>query len=475
MKRSSSPQDHDILKILKDMESQQTEYPPQLLSARRAAFMDQVAQHNQVEIEEVWSSKDQEVIDLLKRLKSVEEKYPLNLWASRRSAFVRRVAWLNWINLWNTLYAAIQRSLANPAKVSRSSTVSLLHASLVVVSLAVAAFVGFISYGNRVQSFGASSSPAGITGSGRILTTNSRVVSITCKPGYQPPLCLTGEFEKSQDLTFQGNGSARPAVAKDTMPGYRGIHRAAHINDGLYGPGASWISNSPDSWIKIDLGKATPINTVAFGRDRLGKFNDRSPGRFVISVALSDNVYADGNSSNDELEYKQVYDSDQAGFNGTISGAETVMAQFDPLVARYIKITFENEGTAIDEVEVFMVQRPVVSSKPGRTPEDTLTGNTATSMPTGTPLPSNTPTSVPTSTPLPTDTATPTPTSTPLPTDTATPTPTNTPLPTDTRTSVPSNTPLPTNTALPTPTSTPLPTDWPPGLWTKLTLIPFDP
>ena len=105
--------------------------------------------------------------------------------------------------------------------------------------------------------------------------------------------------------------------------------RPPYLNDGLYGPGASWISNSAYSWIKIDLGKSTTINTVAFGRDRLGNFNDRDPGSFVIAVALSDNVYADGNSSNDYVEYTEVYDSEQVGFNGIVSGSETIQAHLN--------------------------------------------------------------------------------------------------------------------------------------------------
>ena len=83
------------------------------------------------------------------------------------------------------------------------------------------------------------------------------------------------------------------------------------MNDGR--SGASWISNSPDSWIKIDLGHVRTINTVTFGRDRLGNLNDGDPGQFVVAVAISDNVYSDGNSSNDFMEYTQVYDSEKDG------------------------------------------------------------------------------------------------------------------------------------------------------------------
>jgi hypothetical protein len=287
-------------------------------------------------------------------------------------------------------------------------------------------------------------------------TSTGEVAKVICKPGYLPPLCLAKETDERQSLTFQGNGSARPAVAKDTLPGYSGVHRPAYINDGLYGPGASWISNSAYSWIKIDLGQTTTINTVAFGRDRLGSFNDRDPGQFVIAVALNDNIYADGNSSNDYVEYTQVFDSEQAGFDGVVSGPETVKAQFGPIMARFVKITFANPGTAVDEVEVFMVQPPGVSDDATRKPTDDLPGNPPTSIPSSTPVPPDTATPVPTNTPVPPDTATPVPTDTPEPTDTPIPPPPTDPPPTVTP--LPTDPPPPTNPPPPTATSVP-PTD----------------
>ena len=414
MKRASPQQDQEIFKILRDFEDLKAEYPPQLLAARRAAFIDQVIQRSQVEIEEGLTPNDQDVVKLLSGLKSIDGEYPTKLLTARRSAFMRQVAQMGRVSLWQALRSAIQKRFASQAETPRISSMNAMRTSLIVASLAVAAFVGFIFYGNRDQSSIPAASQNGIPQPGPALATTTPEVRIICKSGYKPPLCLAGEFDKSQDLTYQGNGSARPAVAKDTIPGYNEIHRAANVNDGLYGSGASWVSKSKNSWIKIDLGKVTTINTVAFGRDRLGNFNDRDPGQFVISVALSDDVYADGNSSNDNIEYTQVYDSEQVGFNGIVSGAETVEAHLGSLVARFIKITFENAGTAIDEVEVFMMQSPVLINNPTKKPADELPLNTATLLPTSTSLPTDTLTPVPADTLVPTDTLTPIPTNTPI-------------------------------------------------------------
>lgn len=470
MKRA--PKDQDLLKILKEMESLQSHYPEELRSARRAAFLEQVARSAHSE-EEQPVIQDQDVLNHLGTLRSVPAQYPPRLLAARRAAFVRQIAWLNFVNLCTTVWQAIQKRIPVPAFTSRIPAGRSVPASLVTAGLALAVFLGYLFYGNQAALTPVSLDRPGTVHSGRILTTDTREVRIICKSGAEPPLCLVGEYQRDVKLTYQGNGTARPAVAKDAASSLGQFYKAAYVNDGMFGPGASWISNSRNSWIKIDLGKATQINTVTFGRDRLGKLTGHNPGRFVVSLALSDNIYADGDHSNDAQEYQLVYDSKKTGFNGKISGAETVIAQFTPRMARYIKITFENKGTAIDEVEAFMARPSASSSLPGRSSRDkesddsipSLVTSTSLPLPTATPLPVDTATTVPTATLLPSATATFLPSATANPTNTNVPTstaiPTNTSIPTNTLPPEPSNTPLPppTDTPVPSDTDTPAPTE----------------
>jgi len=174
-----------------------------------------------------------------------------------------------------------------------------------------------------------------------------------CKPGYASPQCLAIPFDTGNNLAFQG-GSALPAVAKDNITmDYNAIHQPEFANDGHYGNGASWVSDSVNSWLKIDLGQTILINRLTFGRDRMGGFDDRDSGQFTIAVSTSDNIYANGDDSNDGTEYTQVVDSAVAGFSGIINGAETVQVSFAPVLARFVKLTVADYGTAIDEIEVF--------------------------------------------------------------------------------------------------------------------------
>jgi hypothetical protein len=447
------PANGQFTKYLKDLKSVKAEYPPELLAARRAAFIAQIEQSSPVEVTEELSSKDQDIIGLIKTIKTVEADYPANLMAARRSAFRRQIKLGGGVSLLEGLRSSILGLFQWKVRIPSMPTMSMMRTSVVVAVLMMAAYVASL-FRSPVQVFNLSPAQGEISQptspiAGAVPTEAEKMI---CKPGYEPPLCLAKEFDKNQALTYQGNGAARPAVAKDTLPGYSGVHKAAYVNDGLYGPGASWISNSAYSWIKIDLGKSTAINTVTFGRDRLGNFNDRDPGQFVIAVAMSDNVYADGNSNNDYMEYTQVYNSEEAGFDGLVSGSETVSASFKPITARYVKITFTNAGTAVDEIEVFMAQPPASNDYSTRRPTDDLPSLRSTPLPIrNTPQPTDTPIPAPTDTALPEPTATPEPTDPPPPTDTALPPPTDTsPPPEDTATPEPVDTsPPPEDTAVP--------------------------
>jgi hypothetical protein len=450
-----------FLRYMESLKSINMEYPLALRAARREAFIAQIEQHNQVSVAEASNSEDHELIKLFKHLKSVEAEYPPQLMAARRAAFRRQLALGGRVSVLEALRAFLRNLSLDKIKSLSLPAMSMMRTSLVVAVLMLATIVGSLLR-SPSQPASPSAAPDAVSQPGGIFaaTKTGGVARIVCKPGYVPPLCLANTAEESQNLTFQGNG-ARPAVAKDALPGSGGVFKAAYANDGLYGRKASWVSQSADSWIKIDLGKTATINTIAFGKDRLGISKDGNPGQFVIAVALSDNVYADGNSSNDFVEYTEVYDSKQAGFDGIVSGSETILAHFGAVKAKYIKITFANPGTAVDEIQAFMMQSPVLANYPTRKPREDSPDDAPISVPTK--VPTKAPTSVPTGTSVPTDVATSVPTATPVPVNTATPVPTNTPAPTDTPLPPPTSTPPPpTNTPLPPPTSTPLPPTSPP-------------
>jgi hypothetical protein len=442
-------QDREIIKLLQDLGAFKAIYPSELLTARREAFLAQVEGLSTADSGEELSAEDQEFVKLLGGLRSVQAEYPPDLLAARRSALLRQLEMAGTRSVWDRLRGSI---FPSKRTFPTSPPAGFRRISLVIASLLAAVFLGSLFFSRLEQSFQPSPLQAG--GEPTQLPTSAGEVTIAiCKPNDETPSCPPGELDPSQDLANTGNGLARPAVSNDAH------HKAAYVNDGR--GGESWVSNSADSWIKIDLGKETTINTVSLQKGSLGPSDEDDPGQFVIAVALSD-VYADGDSSHDYVEYAQVFHSAQAGFSGTVSHTETIRTQFPLVRARFVKITFEKAGAAIEEVGVFMVSSRELSEQPTTSPQDDLPGTTATPIHTNTSLAMNTATSVSTGTQLLTSTAVPTltPTGTPPPSIMPSLLPTNTPPPADPSTPVPTD-PLPSDTPIPLPPVVP-PTTIPP-------------
>ncbi|HEX6036167.1 MAG TPA: discoidin domain-containing protein, partial [Anaerolineales bacterium] len=425
-------QDQGMIELLKDLGSFKLEYPPELLAARRAAFLARV--NELTSGEERMSTEDQEIVKLLGLLGSAQAEYPAHLLAARRTAFLRYLERAEAGILWNQIRVSIQRIFPFPG---------LMRISLVVGSLIAAVWIGSLFMRRDEGSVQPLSSQAAAAPT-YVLPTTGEVAMTICKPEEQTASCLPGELPASQDLADPENGSAQPAVSKDARFKQEGVHQAAYVNDGR--EGASWVSNSADSWIKIDLGQVRTINTVSLQKGSFGSSSDNNPGQFVIAVALSD-VYADGDSSHDYVEYAQVFRSEQTGFSGTVSHSETIQTQFPPVKARFVKITFEQAEVAIEEVGVFLVQPPELAEQSTGTPA--VDEPEITSTPTHTTTPWSATTQTTTS--VYTGTAVPTLTKTPLSSNTPTPLPTNTPRPTATSTPVPiepsATVPLPTTIA----------------------------
>ncbi len=80
---------------------------------------------------------------------------------------------------------------------------------------------------------------------------------------------------------------ARPS-SSSSLPGYE-IHKLEHINDGISGNARSWISNeNGKGWVQIDFAEPVTIDSVRWGRDRLGQFADRLATNYQIESSLGD-------------------------------------------------------------------------------------------------------------------------------------------------------------------------------------------
>nr|MCU0731662.1 PSD1 and planctomycete cytochrome C domain-containing protein [Hyphomonas sp.] len=63
-------------------------------------------------------------------------------------------------------------------------------------------------------------------------------------------------------------------------------HEPQFINDGRYGNEASWMSSEPGrGWVELEFAGEEEITRVVWGRDRLGKYEDRLATDYVIEAA----------------------------------------------------------------------------------------------------------------------------------------------------------------------------------------------
>ena len=79
-------------------------------------------------------------------------------------------------------------------------------------------------------------------------------------------------------------------------------HRLAYINDGRYGNGRSWIAKQQNGgWVQIELPAPVTIDRIVWGRDREGKFTDRTATDYRIEVATEPGQWQTVASSADRL------------------------------------------------------------------------------------------------------------------------------------------------------------------------------
>jgi cytochrome c553 len=90
--------------------------------------------------------------------------------------------------------------------------------------------------------------------------------------------------EGGRNVALASQGAT--ATASSCLAGHP-IHQIAHLNDGLFGNGHSWVAAATENqWVQIALAKPTRINKVTLSRDREGKFADRMPRSVEIQVSL---------------------------------------------------------------------------------------------------------------------------------------------------------------------------------------------
>lgn len=92
-----------------------------------------------------------------------------------------------------------------------------------------------------------------------------------------------------------------------------GIHQLKHINDGQYGNSWSWISSQRGGgWVQLEFPELQQIDTIVWSRDREGKFADRLPVRYHISVSADGQHWQTVVRNDDRVPHGMPFDAFQA-------------------------------------------------------------------------------------------------------------------------------------------------------------------
>ena len=145
----------------------------------------------------------------------------------------------------------------------------------------------------------------------------------------------------------------------DSLSGYP-IHNFVGLTDGVYGNANSWIGESGDpGYAGVRFGGLSSINSIAFGRDNTGTYNDRTLGTYTLQYTRVPSPGAGtaftGNPSTGWVAIGTLaYQSAGAGFFANPSRRHRFT--FTPVEATGIRLlvpgTGIGEGICVDELEV---------------------------------------------------------------------------------------------------------------------------
>ncbi|MBI2929016.1 MAG: lamin tail domain-containing protein, partial [Verrucomicrobia bacterium] len=167
-----------------------------------------------------------------------------------------------------------------------------------------------------------------------------------------------GPFGGAVPMNLARQPGAAPLVI-DSLADFP-IHNVAGLTDGVYGNNNSWIGNSGSpGYAGVRFGGLFTISSVAFGRDNLGTYSDRTLGHYTLQYTR---VASPGTSttatSNPDTGWANI---GTLNYQGSGTGLFTAPSRrhrftFTPVMATGIRLlvpaTGLGSGTCIDELEV---------------------------------------------------------------------------------------------------------------------------
>lgn len=183
-----------------------------------------------------------------------------------------------------------------------------------------------------------------------------------------------GEFTDPSDTAVVPDNpalSSQGTIAFGSSELDFGIHFINNINDGLYGNSSSWIANfagdppDEDPFVGLQFSQATPINSIAWGRDNgndverdpAGPFTDRALGVYTLQITQVANPNLDTEETEDpETGWQTLgqieYLGSDPSFMPYLRHRFKVSSDQGTVMASGLRIKVSSNQIAIDEIEI---------------------------------------------------------------------------------------------------------------------------
>lgn len=158
--------------------------------------------------------------------------------------------------------------------------------------------------------------------------------------GINQPTHYAQPFQNSDNVALH-------AVVTVSNQDSGSFHNPSYLTGGMYGNGNSFKSNDPQVEITLDLGTSEWIDSIAFGRDRVGELVDSQIKRFTISASEDGTLFHELMNSDDRIAELSL---------GNLGANHHISAGFRTTKARYVRLDVEvvdgGGAVVIDEIEV---------------------------------------------------------------------------------------------------------------------------
>ena len=150
--------------------------------------------------------------------------------------------------------------------------------------------------------------------------------------------------------------AAKAQASSVLSGGAMAIHQTAHLNDGWYGNGASWIADQMPAWAEVDLGSVCKISRVILGNDQ--RVTTPIERRLRCAILAATNYAADSSAAS----WRAVAAYDGEGI------LQEKSFTFEPVSARWVRVELRKSlsGMArLDEIEIYEAESGLRKSRPG--------------------------------------------------------------------------------------------------------------